>query len=186
MSVRRGDRSLRLVWGTLPSDVSKIKVRWQVWSPSLKRWGGSRYVDLPATGTSGTLRELSNGRYYRLWVAAENSRGWSKWSTQERGIPAGRPAVPRTPRFLTWPHGKYIHYGWWKSEDNGKPVTRYDTQVRCYRNGRYGAWTTQRVPGTVYYYNHQGVSRYRTCQVRVRAVNVVGASSWSTALRIRR
>ena len=67
-----------------------------------------------------------------------------------------------------------MHYGWWKSSDNGAAVTGYTTQVRCYRDGRYRAWTTRTSDASTYYYNHRGLTGYATCQVRVRAENAHG------------
>jgi hypothetical protein len=186
VTVRAANASLRLAWGTPPTGTDRVRVVWQVWSPSLKRWGASRYVTFAGSAASGTLSGLTNGRSYRLWVSMHNASGWSARSATATGVPATVPSVPRSPRYLTWPSPDYVHYGWWKSEPNGRTVTRYDTQVRCYKDGRYRAWTTQQVNGTTYYYNHRGLSKYRLCQVRVRAVNSMGASAWTTARSIRR
>lgn len=186
VAVRAANSALRLAWGTPPAGTTAVRAAWQVWSPSLQRWSKSTYVTFAGTATGGTISGLTNGRSYRLWVAVHNASGWSAWSATATGVPATVPSVPKSPRYLTWPSPDYVHYGWWKSQPNGRAVSRYDTQVRCYKDGRYRAWTTRSVNGSTYYYNHRGLSGYRTCQVRVRAVNAMGASAWSAASTIRR
>ena len=57
-------------------------------------------------------------------------------------VPATVPSVPKAPRFLTSPTRDYVHYGWYKSTDNGAAVTRYTTQVRCYKLDHYLPWVT--------------------------------------------
>ena len=112
-------------------------------------------------------------------MAFHNTYGNSAWSTPATVIPASVPSVPRAPRFLTSPTRDYIHYGWWKSADNGNAVTGYRAARRCVRNGAYGAWVYTNVPASVYYTNFRGLSGLTTCQVTVRAANRVGSSGWS-------
>lgn len=42
------------------------------------------------------------------------------------------------------------------------------------------------VSGGTYSYNHQGLSAYTLCRVRVKAVNGMGSSAWSTTSTIRK
>ena len=89
------------------------------------------------------------------------------------------PSVPKAPRFLTSPTRDYVHYGWWKSTDNGSAVTSYRAARRCLRNGVYGDWVYVDLPGSVYYTNFRGLTGLTTCQIKVRAANRVGHSGWS-------
>ncbi len=185
-SVVRRSSAAALSWGTPPSGVSSVRVATQLWSPSLGRWNDPTYTTLNGAPTGTTISGLTNGRTYRMSVAFRNAAGFSAWSSPRSVIPATVPSAPKAPRFLTSPTVKYVHFGWWKSADNGSAVTGYQSQVRCYRSGAYSPWTPANVSGGTYYYNHQGLSAYTLCQVRVKAVNGMGSSAWSTTSTIRK
>ena len=186
LSITRRSAAAALKWGTPPSGVSSIRVATQLWSPSLGKWNAPTYTTVSGAPTTGTISGLTNGRTYRMAVAFRNASGFSAWSSTRTVVPATVPSVPKAPRFLTSPTVKYVHFGWWKSADNGSAVTSYQSQVRCYRSGKYNAWSATNVNGSTYYYNHQGLSAYSLCQVRVKAINSMGYSAWSTTSTIRK
>jgi hypothetical protein len=95
-------------------------------------------------------------------------------------------SLRRPLRFLTSPTRDYIHYGWWKSADNGSAVSSYRAARRCLRNGTFGPWVYTAVAPTVYYTNFRGLVGIAACQVKVRASNRVGNSSWSAVSSIRK
>ena len=148
----------------------------ELWSPSLHRYGWPTYVVLPATSRSRTFTGLTNGRTYRYRVAFHNGYGNSAWSAARSVIPASVPSTPKAPRFLTSPTRDYIHYGWWKSADNGSAVTSYRAARRCLRNGAYGPWVYTVVAPTVYYTNFRGLPGSR--RARSRCGHRTG---WATA-----
>ncbi len=186
VSASRRPSAAKLSWGTPPAGTSSIKVTIELYSPSVKKWNDPVYRTYPGTSTGATVTGLANGRTYRVKVAFKNGSGWSAWSSTKSVVPATVPSAPKAPRALTSPTRDYIHYAWWKSSANGSTVTSYTTQVRCYRSGRYRAWTTRSTKGTTYYYNHRGLTGYGTCQVRVRANNAMGPSAWSKTSTIRK
>jgi hypothetical protein len=184
MSVRSGPQAATVTWSAPPQGADRVVVLQEVWSPSLRRYGWPTYVVLPVTSRSRTFTGLSNGRTYRYAAAFHNSHGNSAWSGARTVVPASVPSAPKAPRFLTSPTKDYIHFGWWKSADNGSAVTGYYAARRCMRNGVYGAWVYVTGASDVYYANFRGLSGITTCQVKVRAANRVGNSSWSTVSTI--
>ena len=186
LTVARAASSARLTWSTPPVGTTSVRVATQLWSPSLSAWNNPVYTTVSGAPTGTTLAGLTNGRTYRITVTHKNASGYSPWSAARTVVPATVPSTPVAPRFLTSPTRDYVHYGWWKSTDNGTPVTSYTTQVRCYKNGAYRAWTTRTTNASTYYYNHRGLTGYTTCQVRVRATNAMGVSSWSRTSTIRK
>ena len=129
---------------------------------------------------------LTNGRTYRYRVAFHNAYGNSAWSTPApSSLPRSR--RPRRRRASSPPRRvTYIHYGWWKSADNGSAVTSYRAARRCLHNGSYGPWAYTVVAPTVYYTNFRGLAGITACQVKVRAANRVGNSGWSEVSSIRK
>jgi hypothetical protein len=186
LTVARKPSAAKLTWGTPPAGTTSVRVATQLWSPSLSAWNSPVYTTVSGAPSGTTLTGLTNGRKYRIVVTHKNASGYSAWSVARTVVPATVPSAPKAPRFLTSPTRDYVHYGWWKSNANGAAVTGYTTQVRCYRDGRYRAWTTKYVGASTYYYNHRGLTGYATCQVRVRATNGMGVSAWSTTSTIRK
>ena len=178
-SVQSRPRSAVVTWSAPPSGANRVTILQELWSPSLRRFGWPSYVAASMASRSRTFVGLTDGRTYRYSVAFHNNYGNSAWSTPVTVVPASVPSVPRTPRFLTSPTHDYIHYGWWKSADNGTAVTSYRAARRCVRNGAYGPWIYTNVPASVYYTNFRGLSGLTMCQVSVRAANRVGQSGWS-------
>jgi len=185
-SVRSGPRSATVSWKAPPAGTNRVVVLQELWSPSLHRYGWPTYVVLPAASRSRTFTGLTNGRTYRYRAAFHNGYGNSAWSAARSVIPASVPATPKAPRFLTSPTRDYIHYGWWKSTDNGSAVTSYRAARRCLVKGAYGPWAYTDVRPTVYYTNFRGLTGITTCQVKVRASNRVGNSAWSQVSGIRK
>ncbi len=186
LSVASANAAARLSWGTPPSGTDQVRVMREVWSPSLKTYGAPTYSSYAGTTTGATVSGLTNARTYRFTIALHNPQGYSAWATSRTVIPATVPSVPKAPRFLTAPTRDYAHYGWYKSTDNGAPMARYTTQVRCYKNSVWTAWKTAYTTPSVYYYNHRGLTGQTSCQLRVRAENTVGASAWSVISTLRK
>jgi Peptidase family M23/Fibronectin type III domain len=179
VSVGSRPRSSLVSWSAPPAGANQVVILQELWSPSLLRYGWPTYVVTSATSRSRTFVGLTDGRTYRYSVAFHNTYGNGAWSAPVTTIPASVPSTPEAPRFLTSPTRDYIHYGWWKSADNGSAVTSYRAARRCMRNGVYGDWVYVDVPGSVYYTNFRGLTGLTTCQTKVRAANRVGHSGWS-------
>ena len=139
-SVGSRPQSALVSWNAPPAGANQVTILQERWSPSLRRFGWPTYVVTSATSRSRTFAGLTDGWTYRYSVAFHNTYGNSAWSTPVTIVPASVPSVPEAPRFLTSPTRDYIHYGWWKSTDNGSAVTSYRAARRCLRNGVYGDW----------------------------------------------
>ncbi len=141
------------------------------------------------TATTATISGLTNGTAYQVQVRASNNAGDGTWSTAVSGTPnISAPVAPAAPTVKTDYQALVVS---WTAPTNtgGSAITDYDVQHRfCSAfdktcvinpswNGQWWNWsadtaTTVRITsltnGTAY-------------QVRVRAANSQGESSWSLA-----
>ncbi len=76
-----------LSWGRPPKGTTGVRVSYEVWSPSQRRYGLPRYTTFSGSRTGGTLGPLTNGRTYRVKVAFRNAYGFSAWSTARTVVP---------------------------------------------------------------------------------------------------
>ncbi len=189
VSLSPGATSMKVSWGARPAGTDGIVVRVERYSTALHGYGRPYHYYLPASSTSKTFTGLTNGRAYRVVVAFHNHYGYSAWSSVHTTTPGAVPTAGGSPRYLTWPHGSYVHYGWNRSQDNGSAIYRYEVAIRCQASGSssYGNWRLHLMSGTKdVYYNFTGLGSARTCQVRVHAKNSFGWGAWSSPRTVRR
>jgi hypothetical protein len=184
VSMTPGPASVKVAWGTPPRGTNKVIVKLERYATSLKAYGRAYHYTLSGAPTSKTFSKLTNGRPYRATVSFHNAYGNSAWATAKVATPASRPSAPKSPRFLTYPHGKYVHYGWHRSSANGAVVTKYQAAMKCQTKGKYGKWTVVNKSGDVVYHNFP--TKKSVCQVMARGANKVGWSKWSTKSVIRK
>ena len=132
------------------------------------------------TGTSYSITELTNGDTYHVQVravTAQGTGGWSASSTARPIAPTAPPAAPGTMAAPTLYAGTGQLIATWTEleNDGGSPITGYELR---YRTGG-GAWTeiTEGITGT--YHSITGLTNGSPYGVQARAVNAVGAGSWS-------
>lgn len=122
---------------------------------------------------------LDAGGRYLVRARAANTCGWGAWT---EAMPCSTsPDVPAAPGGLqAKATGTTVRASWGVAEDNGSPVLSYELEVAGGNSGRWasafrGDATTHRLqqlqPNTLY-------------QLRVRAVNAVGAGPYSDAMQV--
>ncbi len=187
LRVVRGDRQAVVSWPASSAGADQVTVMFETYHPSVKNWGIPVYRQVPATATSTTFTGLENGRTYRVSAAVHSSAGTSRHSSTTSFVPAGKPAAPRSPRYLTWPKKDYVHYGWYRPAASGSGLTSFTAARRCStKNGSYGAWKSYQRGTKDLYYNFRGLSAYAKCQVKVKATNTIGTSGWSKTSTVKR
>ena len=187
IAVHRGDRSATVSWPMAPAGTDRAQVFVEIWRPSIKTWRPVELRFVAGQATEASFTGLDNGRSYRATVAWHNAAGTGLSSPRRTVVPAGLPGRPRSPRYLTWPHRDYVHYGWNRPEANGSPVTSFTAARRCAtKSGSYGAWRTHSRRAASTYYNFRGLSKMSRCQVKVRATSSVGTGVWSAVSTIAR
>jgi hypothetical protein len=173
--------SIQVGWGRPPADVDTVVIT-TVGARADGSAGRTGYVTVPATATGYTFGGLDDGRSYDVTVAYRNAVGTSLASEPRTATPVDKPAPPPAPRYATWPAPDFIHYGWFRPADNGRPVRWFTVAWRCATPGAdFGDWTTGRQGVVDTYRNIGELERYDRCEVKVRARNDVGASEWSTS-----
>lgn len=188
VSYRRGSSSATIGWGVVPTNVNRTIVTIETWHPSLGRYGSLVYRTVAKTASSTRFTGLLNGRPYRLRATTHNGAGYSAWSAYVRVVPGAVPSRPRAPRLLSTSRDT-IRYAWWLPNDNGRAITRHVVARRCVVGAAWTQWAKTNVPAPrpgrswTLNYNWRGLSRGRTCQVMVQAVNSVGAGGWSAVSR---
>lgn len=183
-TVRRSDKAVAVDLGTLPAGATSAMIRLQTYHPSTKAWGTDLYRTVPA-GAARTTFVVDNTHGYRVDLTVHGTGGWSAWSGKlaARGVPA----APRAPRYLTWPKKSYVHYGWYRPDDLGSKVTKFDVARRCSKPGKaFGSWKTYTQGQSDTYRNLRGLTGYNRCEVKVRAKNAVGTGAWSKTSTVRR
>ena len=143
------------------------------------------------TATSTTIGSLTNGTAYQVRVRAANSVGEGTWSTASAAAPAPqKPDAPAAPTLTVKHQG--LKVSWTEPATNGAAITDYDVAYRactatpksCTTNPTWTNWTdrTGETNGdTATSATITGLTDSTKYQVRVRAANSVGESSWSTA-----
>ena len=177
--------AMTVAWGTPPAGTDKIMVRTERYSTALAGYGRPYHLTFSGAAPSTRLTGLTNGRAYKIAVSFHNAAGYSVWSAIKTSTPGAAPTASGSPRYLTWPHAKYVHYGWVRSNGNGTPVTHYEVAIRCSAGGTFGAWKLHMMPSTRdTYYNFQSLGNATTCQVEVHAKNQFGWGAWSKAYSV--
>ena len=181
-----GDARAALDW-LAPDDGGAAITGYTVqWRSGAQSWSSGRQRSV--TGTDATITGLANGTSYEFRVAARSSAGTGDWSNTATAQPAA-PVVPpapdpdTAPARATAPEGvsradDVIEWSWdLVTDDGGQPVTGYDFQHRLSTDSGWTAANIVRVARTCRAITVTDTTA--TVIARVRAVNSVGAGSWS-------
>ena len=131
-------------------------------------------------GVSATLTGLNNGTPYHVRSRAVNARGNGAWSAEKSATPAAdvpdqaRPDAPGTP--VGAAGNRTIRWSWPVPRDNGARITSFLFQQR--RQGQ--SWPSQSVTLNVACRDSGTLTNGQTYEARVKAVNSVGESDWSS------
>ena len=159
--------------------VDLVRVRAELYHPSLGQYGTRTERTVSASQTVVTLPDLIPNRTYRVLVSFHNAAGWSAWSPPVTSVVGLMPTAPAF-RYLESSHTT-IGFGWSRG-DNGD--ANYDVTIRRAVDGKWGESSTFRVPGTDLHYRFRELLPATKYLVSVRATNAFGASSWSTGQAI--
>ena len=118
-------------------------------------------------------------------VAFHNTYGNSAWSTPLR-CPGLRTVYPGGAALPHLPDAGLRPLRLVEEHRQRKGCHELPGGAAMLRNGAYGPWVYTVVAPTVYYTNFRGLPGIAACQVKVRASNRVGNSSWSAVSSIRK
>ena len=174
-----GDRQLWVSWNA-PADGGSPIAGYEV---EYRPVGGAGWSTWAHTGTTTatTITGLTNGLEYEVRVLARNDIGDSPWSVSSRGtpnvIPPGERTVPGTPSPpMVTTSVEQLLVSWGAPANGGSPITGYDVE---YRRVGVTVWSTWSHTGTTTATTITGLTNGLEYEVRVRAENAVGDSSWS-------
>ena len=148
---------------------------------------------LTTAGTTTDLTSLTNGAAYQVRVAAVNRSGDSAWSDTATATPAKAPDTPAAPTLTV--KNESLDVSWTAPTDNGASISDYDVQYRACtlstdltcsdsNTATWGSWTDrtgETNSDTTTSVTIGSLTNETAYQVRVRAANSVGESTWSTA-----
>ena len=136
------------------------------------------FTDAGYTGTttSTTLTELTAGTSYQVQVRAINAEGNSPWSDAGTGTTWNVPEQPKAPIVTTAAVGELNVV--WTAPASDAPITGYKIE---YQKASAAAWSAHAHAGTDTTTTLTSLASGIAYQVRVRAVNAVGNSTWSAA-----
>ena len=172
-TVTRGNTQLSVSW-TAPNNnghaITDYDIQYK--TSSATSWTDHSFT---GTGTSTTITGLTNGTAYDVRVRATNAEGSSEWSDASTGTPATVPAAPATPT-VTAAH-QQLSVTWTAPNANGSPILNY---ILEYKPSDDTSWTAVTVTLTTT--TLTGLTNGTEYDVRVRAVNAVGNSAWSSSV----
>ena len=138
--------------------------------------GGFTKKDHKDASLSTTIDSLANNQLYQVQVRARNSAGNSDWSDSAEGTPKSE--VPDAPGALKLISGNgELEVSWNVPSGNGARITGYDVQ---YKQGS-GGWSNHDHADATLSTTITGLTNGQSYDVRVRATNSVGNSSWASA-----
>ena len=174
-TVNPGNAELEVSW-TAPSDNGDSIIDYNVqYRQGAGSWLNHKLLHI-STSTSATITGLTNGLNYTVQVRAANSAGPSDWSTSATGTPAAQ--APDAPGRLTvTPGNGELEVSWNAPSDNGDSIIDYNVQYRQ----DAGSWLDHELLriSTSTSATIDSLTNNQPYQVRVRAVNSIGRSTWS-------
>jgi Ca2+-binding RTX toxin-like protein len=172
-----GNHHVRVSWNA-PADGGAMITRYQVEVTDADGALVGTFRD--TTDTTLDVTALTNGQQYSFRVRATNAAGDGPWSVKATAVPLGRPGTPHMSGLSSRNHG--LLATWDAPADNGgSAIVLYKVQVLTLDGQQVGA--NRRADGSASRLLVTGLNNGRTYRVRVRAVNEVGASLWSSTMR---
>ena len=193
-----GNQTLMVSWAAPANNGSPItgySVRYRITDTdddtSGNQPGSWTYRNHPDASTTGTvIGSLTNGVGYEVQVLARSAIGDSAWSATATGTPAAqKPDPPAAPMLTVW--NQRLNVTWAPPAANGSVITDYDLEYRactatpktCATNPTWETnWTDrggETTPDTATAAAVSGLTNGTAYQVRVRAANSEGESTWS-------
>ena len=177
-AVVEGDERLTVTW-TAPADngaaIDDYDVQYKRTSAS--SWRSHAFS---GTGTSTTIRNLTNGLEYEVQVQAHNAAGDSGFSGSRRGTPRDVPDVPAKPALT--PGSTRLTVSWTAPADNGAAIDDYDVQ---YKRTSASSWRSHAFSGTGTSTTIRNLTNGLEYEVQVQAHNAAGDSGFSRSAMAR-
>jgi len=163
-----GDYAATLNWTEPDLNGSIVKSYSVRYSTNGVSWvGGGATED-----TTIEVSPLANGAEYQFQVQAVTTTGLSPWSNIAKATPAGAPLAPR----VTLVAGDQKIEAEWEVWGNGAAITSYDVRYRDATD-----WVERSIDASDERATIDALTNGAEYEVQVRAVNSVGAGTWSTA-----
>ncbi|MCY4505323.1 MAG: fibronectin type III domain-containing protein, partial [Hyphomicrobiales bacterium] len=163
------------------SAITDYDVRWRAGSS-----GDWTELDdtFPSTALSVTISPLTNRQAYEVQVRAQNAQGESDWSPAASATPATTPAAPVLR--ITATRAMQILLGWSVPANGGSAIASYELQYRV-SGGADNSWRSDNIVHAADTAISRSANTARidqlttglTYEMRVRAVNAIGAGLWS-------
>ena len=165
-----------------PVGTGWVRVRIEEYHPSIHRYTGLTYRDIPTVQNGTHFSGLDIGYTYRFSAAFHGAGGYSAWAPLVTSIPTTPPIKPRITGVSAV--SNWISVSWDRASVLGGGTASYEVARRCLIHGAYVPWvyTTVGTPRTYKWYPVRGNT---TCQVTVRGHNILGWGPWSTRMTAR-
>ena len=167
LSATVGNQQVALSWTAPASNGGATILRYEYEQDLSGTW-----TSTGGTGTSYTVRNLTNGQSYTFRVRAVNRVGGGAASSARAVTPTGTPGAPDAPHSLSATAGNRQVMLNWVQPSGGAAVTRYE-----YEQNGSGTWTS--TGGTATSYTVRNLTNGQTYTFRVRAANSAGESAAS-------
>lgn len=173
-SIRPGVSEMTVTLSQRPADVDSVRVRLQLFHPSLDEFGLTTEKSVPPSQDVATVSGLLPNRLYRAQVSFHNSAGWSAWSAP---VEAETGFVPAPPEFREQDSSHTtIGYKWYRGSNDDAD---YTVAIRRAGGSTWGSWSYVKVPSTDLHHRFRGLDSGTKYQVTVRAENEFGTSDWA-------
>ena len=173
-AVQTPPTSVVMSWGTPNANggtISQTQVQYRIGT------GAWSSANLAGAGTSQTITGLVAGETYVFRIRSRNEHGEGEWSDISSGVfMALSPTVPLAPVLTA--ANEQISVSWTAPAANGSAITGYGVQ---FKTTTAVTWTDHTHTGTGTTTIIMNLMNGQAYQVRVRAINGVGVSSWSVA-----
>lgn len=174
LTATAGDSFVNLTWQAPSSDGGSPITNYNVYDVS-----SDEAVLLVTLGNvlNCTVTALTNGQTYYYLVRAVNSVGEGPASNEASATPQATATVPSAPQDLqASPDDAYVNLTWSApGSDGGSPITNY----QVWRGGSPGSETLHADAGINLWFNDTDLTNGQPYYYKVRAVNLIGESSFS-------
>jgi hypothetical protein len=138
-------------------------------------------LNVAATETELTVVDLPSGSDWQFRVRAENAVGPGDWSPEVAVTIESTGTVPdQVAGVVVEGDDRALEVTWVEPADGGSPVLTYTVERRLF--GTLLWLTSVEVPGDQLVHRFEGLVNGTNHEVRVRAVNVLGAGPWSAVV----
>ena len=175
--VRASDGQVTVTPSYANNGGAALQTHWVQWKSGNQGYSSTNR-EISFTGSSRTITGLSNGTTYTFRVQGSNGIGTSPWSAEVRATPSPAATRPAKPSLTASAGDGRISLVATSGGTGGSPITRYEFQ---WKSGAQSYATNTRFRSqTGRTYTISPLTNGVAYTVRVRTVNAIGDSDWST------